>query len=119
MLPTGSDGRADLAPLVHGLGRRNVMSVLVEGGATLLGALFDAELVDKVHAVVAPLVIGGPAPAAVGGRGAPRMVDAHRLADVTVERLGDDVLITGYLRQVAAGSGQRATGAADEREMAP
>jgi len=70
--------------------------VLVEGGPTLLGALFDARLVDKLHAVIAPLVIGGPAPAAVGGAGALHMADARRLTDVTVERLGDDVLITGY-----------------------
>ncbi len=98
VLPAGADGRVDLTALLAALGRRNVMSVLVEGGATLLGALFDAGLVDKVHAVIAPLIIGGAAPAAVAGRGAERMADARRLADVTVERLGDDVLITGYPR---------------------
>ena len=99
VVPAGPDGRVDPAALLRELGRRGVMSVLVEGGATLLGALFDGGLVDKVHAVVAPLIIGGAAPGAVGGRGAQRMADAHRLADVTVERLGDDVLITGYLRR--------------------
>ena len=89
-------GRVDPAVLLGELGRRGVMSVLVEGGATLLGSLFDAGLVDKVHAVIAPVIIGGPAPAAVRGRGALRMADARRLRDVIVERLGDDVLITGY-----------------------
>ncbi len=34
-------------------------NVLVEGGAELLGALFDASLVDRVMAFVAPLVVGG------------------------------------------------------------
>ena len=99
VLPAGPDGRVDLAELLNELGRRNVMSVLVEGGATLLGSLFDAGLVDKVHAIIAPLIIGGPAPAAVVGEGAQRMADARRLMDVAVERLGDDVLVTGYLRR--------------------
>jgi diaminohydroxyphosphoribosylaminopyrimidine deaminase/5-amino-6-(5-phosphoribosylamino)uracil reductase len=98
VLPTAADGRVDLAALFAALGQRGVMSVLVEGGATLLGALFDAALVDKVHAVIAPLIIGGDALPAVGGRGAWSMARAHRLQEVTVTRLGDDVLITGYLR---------------------
>jgi diaminohydroxyphosphoribosylaminopyrimidine deaminase/5-amino-6-(5-phosphoribosylamino)uracil reductase len=99
VLPGGDDGRVDLLALLHALGRRNVMSVLVEGGATLLGALFDAKLVDKVQAVIAPLIIGGSALPAVAGRGALHMAGAHRLLDVTAETLGDDVLITGYLRR--------------------
>ncbi len=98
VLPAGADGRVDLSALLTTLGQRGVMSVLVEGGATLLGALFDAALVDKVHAVIAPLIIGGTALPAVAGRGAGSMADAHRLQDVTVERLGDDTVITGYLR---------------------
>jgi diaminohydroxyphosphoribosylaminopyrimidine deaminase/5-amino-6-(5-phosphoribosylamino)uracil reductase len=102
VLSCGPDGRVDLGALLTALGRRGVMSVLVEGGATLLGALFDAALVDKVHAVIAPVVIGGDAPAAVGGRGAWSMAEAHRLQDVTIERMGSDTVITGYLRSPLA-----------------
>jgi diaminohydroxyphosphoribosylaminopyrimidine deaminase/5-amino-6-(5-phosphoribosylamino)uracil reductase len=81
------------------LGERQTLSVLVEGGGELLGSFFDGELVDKVHAVVAPLVIGGrEAPAAVAGRGVERMAEALRLRDIAVERLGDDMLVTGYPR---------------------
>ncbi|MEE8337112.1 MAG: dihydrofolate reductase family protein, partial [Dehalococcoidia bacterium] len=53
-------------------------------------------LVDRVQAVIAPLVIGASdAPAAVAGRGVERMDQAPRLRDITVERLGDDTLISG------------------------
>jgi riboflavin biosynthesis pyrimidine reductase len=46
--------------------------------------------------VIAPLVIGAnDAPAAVAGRGVQRMAQAPRLRDVTVDRLGDDTLISG------------------------
>jgi diaminohydroxyphosphoribosylaminopyrimidine deaminase/5-amino-6-(5-phosphoribosylamino)uracil reductase len=62
----------------------------------VLGSLFDHRLVDRVHAVIAPVVIGASAaPSAVAGGGVERMAQAPRLRDVTVERLGDDTLISG------------------------
>ena len=87
----------DLLALLRELARRDVLSVLVEGGGVVLGSFFDRGLVDKVHAVIAPIIIGSAdAPAAVAGQGSYRMTDALRLRDVTVERLGEDILITGY-----------------------
>jgi len=87
----------DLLALLQELARRDIVTVLVEGGGVILGSFFDRGLVDKVHAVIAPLIIGAAdAPAAVAGQGAFRMADALRLCDVTVERLGEDILVTGY-----------------------
>jgi len=92
-----SEGRVDLGELLRHLGGRDILSLLVEGGGDLLGSFFDLGLVDKVQAIIAPVIIGGKAaPTAVAGRGARRMADALRLRDVTVERLGEDVLVTGY-----------------------
>jgi diaminohydroxyphosphoribosylaminopyrimidine deaminase/5-amino-6-(5-phosphoribosylamino)uracil reductase len=92
-------GHVDLRALLQLLGDREVLSVLVEGGGVILGSFFDAGLVDKVHAIIAPLIVGAAdAPAAVAGEGADRMADALRLRDVTVERLGEDLLVTGYAR---------------------
>jgi len=96
VLPDRS-GRVDLPALLDLLGARDVLSLVVEGGGVLLGSFVDQRLVDKVHAVIAPMIIGGAtAPAAVAGEGASRMADALRLRDVSVERLGEDVLVTGY-----------------------
>jgi diaminohydroxyphosphoribosylaminopyrimidine deaminase/5-amino-6-(5-phosphoribosylamino)uracil reductase len=92
-------GRVDLPALLRELAARDVLSLLVEGGGIVLGSFFDSGLVDKVHAVLAPIIIGAEdAPAAVAGRGAYRMDDALRLRDITVERLGEDLLVTGYPR---------------------
>jgi len=97
VLPADAGGRVDLPALLDLLGARGVLSLLVEGGGVLLGSFFDQRLVDKVHAVIAPMIIGGAtAPIAVAGEGASRMADALRLRDVTWERLGDDILVTGY-----------------------
>ncbi len=95
-----SEGRVDLGELLSHLGGHDILSLLVEGGGELLGRFFDLGLVDKVQAIVAPIIIGGEeAPTAVAGRGAPRMADAQRLQDVSVERLGEDLLVTGYTGQ--------------------
>jgi diaminohydroxyphosphoribosylaminopyrimidine deaminase/5-amino-6-(5-phosphoribosylamino)uracil reductase len=92
-------GRVDLGSLIALLGNRGCLNVLVEGGGILLGSFFDAGLVDRVQAIVAPLIIGGrEAPLAVAGRGVERMADAPRLRDVRVRPLGADTLIEGLLK---------------------
>ncbi len=75
----------------------DVSSVLVEGGATLLGSMFDFDLVDKVVAFVAPTIIGGDeAPSAVGGLGVGAMAAAIKLERTKVRRFGRDTAIIGY-----------------------
>ena len=92
-----ADGSVDLDGLMRHLGERQVTSVIVEGGGTLLGALFDKGLVDKVVAFVAPVILGGrQAPTPVAGEGVEKLSDALRLDRVEVECLGKDVAITGY-----------------------
>jgi diaminohydroxyphosphoribosylaminopyrimidine deaminase / 5-amino-6-(5-phosphoribosylamino)uracil reductase len=86
----------DLAALVAECGSRGMLNVLFEGGGIILGSLFDQRLVDRVHAIIAPLIIGAaPAPGPVAGLGADRMADAIGLSDITVNRLGADILVTG------------------------
>jgi diaminohydroxyphosphoribosylaminopyrimidine deaminase/5-amino-6-(5-phosphoribosylamino)uracil reductase len=98
MLVLPGDGDSlDLKALLKALAERGVLSLLVEGGGILLGSVFDQGLVDKVQAIIAPMIIGAAkAPAAVAGRGARRLAQARRLREVTVERLGEDILVTGY-----------------------
>ena len=96
-VPREEGGRVDLGALLDLLGQMGIVSLLAEGGSTLLGSLFDRGLVDKVTAFIAPAIIGGvSAPPAVGGSGARTMADVLRLEQVTVEHLGNDLLVTGY-----------------------
>jgi diaminohydroxyphosphoribosylaminopyrimidine deaminase/5-amino-6-(5-phosphoribosylamino)uracil reductase len=95
--PSTGDGLVDPVPVMAELGRRDVTSLLVEGGGTVLGSLFDAGLVDKVYAFIAPMIIGGGgAPSPVAGRGVPKMAQARRLRRTSIEPIGADWLITGY-----------------------
>ncbi|MBM4411443.1 MAG: bifunctional diaminohydroxyphosphoribosylaminopyrimidine deaminase/5-amino-6-(5-phosphoribosylamino)uracil reductase RibD [Chloroflexi bacterium] len=95
---TGADGvpHVDLEALLVVLGQRGMLNVMVEGGGVLLGALFDRRLVDRLYAVIAPVIVGAAsAPSAVSGRGAQVMREAPRLRDLAVTRLGEDVLVEG------------------------
>ncbi len=76
---------------------RECLSVLVEGGATLLGGAMDSGCVDKVVAYIAPRIIGGvAAPAAVAGLGFAALGDEGLLHEVDVTRRGGDIVVTGY-----------------------
>lgn len=92
----GDGPSVDLGLLLDLLGERGINTLIVEGGSRLHGALFDAGLVDRVAAFIAPVLVGGSdALGPVGGRGVTSMADAVRLKNVQLQRYGDDMLIEG------------------------
>jgi diaminohydroxyphosphoribosylaminopyrimidine deaminase/5-amino-6-(5-phosphoribosylamino)uracil reductase len=94
-LPATAEGRVSLPDLLDDLGKRNLISLLVEGGGEVHGAMFKEGLVDKVCAYVAPKLIGGrDAPGPLGGTGVEKLIDAAMLNTLDMTRLGDDLLIT-------------------------
>jgi len=86
-----------LSQVLAELGRREITSVLIEGGGEILGQAFDAHLVDRVQFYLAPIMTGGPV-VAVGGKGAASTLQGARLEGVRHEQLGRDLLVTGYPR---------------------
>lgn len=98
LIVPGEGDRVDLPGLLQILGQRQVQSLLVEGGAEVHGAFFDQGLVDKFYFFYAPKIIGGRrASGVLGGQGAARVQDALLARDLTIRRLGSDLLISGYL----------------------
>ena len=85
-----------LAQVLADLGRKEITSVLIEGGGDVLGQAFDAHLVDRIQFYLAPLLAGGPV-VAVGGKGAASTPGGARLRMIRYEKVGRDLLITGCL----------------------
>ena len=87
------------------LGRRAMLSVLLEAGATLNSAALSAGIVDKMRVFFAPMIAGFSA-AGVAGKGAGKASPsigiraAQELRDVTMAQFGVDFAIEGYLRDV-------------------
>src|SRR2546428_2657116 len=82
-----------LSAVLADLGRKEVVSVLIEGGGQLLGAALDAALVDRVQIYLGPIVIGGPV-IAFAGRGAGRVVESVPLTKLAYTPIGQSICIT-------------------------
>ncbi len=99
VLPADRNGQVEVTALLDYLGEQRLMSLLVEGGGKVLGSFFQRQVVQEVWAFLAPMIIGGDtAPGPVGGSGFGQLAQAPRLTDVRVERLGEDWLIRGKVR---------------------
>jgi diaminohydroxyphosphoribosylaminopyrimidine deaminase/5-amino-6-(5-phosphoribosylamino)uracil reductase len=109
----GGDGGLDLKAVMRELGRRKILSVLLEGGSRLNGAALAAGIVDKVILFYAPKIFGSDAApwvivpgagrrrgrSARDGRGG-SVLKLPALGDVKVRRFGPDICVEGYLRDV-------------------
>lgn len=90
----GTGPQVDVHALAKALGDAGVLSVLVEGGAGVHGALIDSELVDEVMLYMAPIVLGGRSPSWVNGLGVSALEDALGFRfDTPVTMLGRDILL--------------------------
>ena len=99
LLCEGATRRERLDQLFAELGARRMTNVLVEGGAELLGELFDAQLVDELHVFIAPKIIGGKeAPSPIGGSGIEQVGQFAALRQMQVEQVGDDVYLRARLK---------------------
>ena len=77
-----------------------MQSLLLEGGPTLAGAFLRADLIDKLVLFVAPKLVGGDdAPPLFAGPGVRALTEAVAVTSVEVSRVGEDVLVTGYLHE--------------------
>jgi diaminohydroxyphosphoribosylaminopyrimidine deaminase/5-amino-6-(5-phosphoribosylamino)uracil reductase len=79
----------DLSRVLRRLAEREVVTLLVEGGPALHGALAERELVDRAQWVITPRELGGgiPLAAPLFGRG------ANLPTEPVTRTLGDDLLI--------------------------
>jgi diaminohydroxyphosphoribosylaminopyrimidine deaminase/5-amino-6-(5-phosphoribosylamino)uracil reductase len=96
----GRTERARLEAALDELGRREIQDLLVEGGPTLAGALFDAREIDEVRLFIAPLLVGAAeARAVLEGDGAIRIADGVRPLSTKFESVGEDLLVRARLRE--------------------
>jgi diaminohydroxyphosphoribosylaminopyrimidine deaminase / 5-amino-6-(5-phosphoribosylamino)uracil reductase len=84
----------NLRSVLRELGEREITSVLIEGGARILGEAFDERLVDRIRFYIAPLISGGSIPA-VGGRGAGATSEGLKIINAHYKRIGQDLCLMG------------------------
>ena len=103
MIAIAGDRTERLSEAIAELGRREVQSLLIEGGPTLAAGALSAGAVDRIAWMIAPILIGGDGAPALDGPGQERLADAWRLGSVQTTRVDDDALIVGRLRAQVVG----------------
>lgn len=88
-------GQVNLRDMLKKLATRfQITNILVEGGGTLIGSLFDEGLVDKILFFISPKIIGGKeAISSVMGKGIARIEQAVKLKNLKIKHIGQDLLV--------------------------
>lgn len=95
----GEADKLDIEEIVSIIGHKGYNSILLEGGAGLNTAMLEQRLIDKLYWFIAPKIIGGSqAPGPIGGPGVSIMDDAIKLDSISINRFGQDIMITAYTR---------------------
>jgi len=98
LLIESKNGRVDLRAFLSKMGEMGMMSVLVEGGGRVNGAFLDEGLVDKFLLFLSPRLMGDPqSPGIFQGKGFEHLKDSISVKDVKVKRIGEDILVEGYV----------------------
>lgn len=93
------NGMIDLRLLIDALGRRGMVSLLIEGGGRVVHSALSAGVVNKLYLFFAPKILGGDDGVSMcRGKGPELMKEALGLSCVEVQRFNQDILIKGYLK---------------------
>jgi len=88
-----------LKSLLKRLAKLDITHVLVEGGGEVTASCLQEGIADKMLFFISPKIIGGSsAKTGVEGEGVKKLKDAAKLKNVKVSRLGEDILVEGYIK---------------------
>lgn len=86
----------NLLEIMKILHEERILSVMVEGGAQLFASLIKADLCDKLHAFIAPKLIGGDGLASIGDFGLKKIADCIDVKNTSIKVLPDCLIVEGY-----------------------
>jgi diaminohydroxyphosphoribosylaminopyrimidine deaminase/5-amino-6-(5-phosphoribosylamino)uracil reductase len=91
--------RVDLQDLMKKLGKKDIMNVLIEGGAEVNASALKSSIVDKIVMFIAPTIMTGKdSLCAIGGISPKKLGHAIKLRDISSRFVGQDLMLEGYIR---------------------
>jgi len=100
LILNSKQGRIDLKNCLSKLGEMGMMSLLVEGGSQVNGSFLDEGLIDKILFFLSPKLIGDREALGIfGGSGKTTLQEAIPLNELRVRKIGEDILIEGYVKK--------------------
>ncbi len=104
-VPSAGRGHVDLARAFRLLAKEGLTSVLVEGGGGLAAALLRADLIDEVHWMLAPKLIGADGRPGLGPLEISRLADAVSVDPIDVGQREGDFFVHGLVRRGSGSTG--------------
>jgi diaminohydroxyphosphoribosylaminopyrimidine deaminase/5-amino-6-(5-phosphoribosylamino)uracil reductase len=97
---TFDSDKVDLSWLMEELGKRSIISVMIEGGSSLNSYAIKYNIVDKLMLFMAPKIIGGKdSYPCIGGNFYKRLAEAYEIENLSIKKLSKDILIEGYFKK--------------------
>ena len=92
-------GITQLPDIARDLARRGIQSFMLECGPDLAFDAIQSGIIDKLVVFLAPRIIGGREIPGFGGNGAAKLSDAFNISDWSVQPVGPDLMVTGYVHR--------------------
>ena len=90
-------GRVDLNAVLKFLGKRGIVSLLIEGGGEVIASALTQKIVNECYVFVAPKILGGGGSVnSVGGSGIKKLSKCWTFRKFAWGRVGDDFLLQGF-----------------------
>jgi diaminohydroxyphosphoribosylaminopyrimidine deaminase/5-amino-6-(5-phosphoribosylamino)uracil reductase len=97
---TYNSEKVDLNWLMKELGKRGIISLMIEGGSSLNAYAIQHNIVDKLLIFIAPKIIGGKKSyPCIGGDFYRRLNEAYELEELSIKKINKDILIEGYIKR--------------------
>ena len=90
-------GQVPWRPLLKKLAGHGIVSVLIEGGATVAASALKHKVVDKVEFFYAPKILGGDGRVMIDGLAIGKLAQAVALKNISARQVGEDLLVSAYL----------------------
>lgn len=96
---TNSEGeQVNLMEMMENLGKRNISSILLEGGGTLNFSMLEKNLINRALFVISPKIVGGiSAKTIIEGKGIEKMSEAIQLKDIKITTIENDIILDGKI----------------------
>jgi riboflavin-specific deaminase-like protein len=106
---SATEGQIEPAAILAALAERGLRRILVEGGANTVSRFLAAGCLDRLHVVIAPIILGS-GPSSVTLPPIARVDQAMR-APMRVHAMGDEVLLDCDLgaQRIAVGTAKKST----------
>lgn len=97
-LPADKNGQVDLLQLLKWLGEKEICHILLEGGGNVATSFLKQQFIDELWWFIAPKILGGSnSLTPVRELEFTKMKEAIKINEISSQKIGEDILITGFL----------------------